>query len=417
MLLGAGVSACSGAPAPVASGPRPNIVLVTIETTRADHVGPLYGHEQPTFPKLSARAASGMVYTRAFSASSWTLPSIVSIYTGLSPLQHTVDRIERQVPELDRPLLGHALESRGYEVAFFGVNPVFSVDRGLAADRAHWQPEVGWPAGRLNQAVIAWLDQRKTPQQPLFLHVHYFDPHCPYIPPDRALAQVSPPSVSPGTVPSERFAEMGGCYGIDKADGSPELELSTYHHRYDAELRAVDESLDRLLVRLAERGIGGPSDLLVVTSDHGEAFWEHDDYGHSHTLWGETTWVPLVVWGAGQGRSTEPVSLTGLYGSLLAAAGLAATPTLAESRSFSQGTEAGGSPWKAWVSDGQKWMTDGEHAWTTDVRADPLDSRPAEAAMALPAELQAVLDKAVTPVPLQPTDEERERLRALGYTL
>ena len=424
--------ACSGAREPAMPSPRGDILLVTIETTRADHVGPLYGHRRATFPKLSARAASGRVYTRAFSASSWTLPSIVSIYTGLSPLQHTVDRIERQLPQLDRPRLGHALEDRGYEVAFFGVNPVFTVDRGLAADGAHWQAEVGWPAGQVNQAVFGWLEQRSNPQKPLFLHVHYFDPHCPYIPPARALQQLTPPESAPdraasqhaGTpqglpakVPAERYPELGGCYGLRQEDGSPELDLAVYRHRYDGELRSVDEALDRLLVRLAERGIGGPNDLVVVTSDHGEAFWEHDDYGHSHTLWGETTWVPLVVWGAGTGTSSEPVGLVGLYGSLLAHAGVSAEPTLSSATAFSQGTRAGGSPWMAWVTKGTKWMSDGQRAWVSDLRTDPLDAHTQPAEMTVPPALQAQLNAAAPPAPLQPTEEELQRLRALGYTL
>jgi len=416
-LSGLILVACTPDVEPVSAGPRPDILLVTIETTRADHVGPLYGYDRATFPRLSERSRSAMVYTRAFSASSWTLPSVSSIYTGLSPLQHTVDRFERQLPDLDRPLLGEALSAQGYQVAFFGVNPVFTVDRGLASGVSHWQAEVGWPAGQLNQSVFAWMDQQRDATKPLFLHVHYFDPHCPYTPPDRARLSIGDLKTGLGTVPSTRFHELGGCYGLQQADGSPELDLGVYHRRYDAELRAVDESLERLRVRLSAHGVGGAEDLVVVTADHGEAFWEHDNYGHSHSLWGETTWVPLVVWGAGQGTHEQPVSLTGIYGTVLGAAGVDSTPTLDTEGGFAQGTIAGGAPWLAWIEGGQKWMTNGSRSWQTDVSTDPLDASAVPTATSMPAGLRAHLTSAATPAPLVPTDEERGRLRALGYSL
>ncbi len=412
-IIGLGCGASTDAPKPAAT---PNIVLVTIETVRADHVGPLMGYPIATMPLLSERAKGGRVFSRAFSPSSWTLPSIVSMYTGLSPTVHGVDRIERRIPDQAPPTLGKVLHQAGYQTAFFGVNPVFSVDRGLAAGIDVWQAEVGWSAGKLNQAVFSFLDRRDG--RPLFLHVHYFDPHCPYTPPPDALGMV-PPTTDQGRVPAGRIHELGGCYGIERENGEIEDDLSVYFHRYDAELRSTDNALDRLLKRLAERGIVGNDDVLVVTSDHGEAFWEHDDYGHSHTLWGETTWVPLVIWApwAPAGVEDRPVGLTGLYGTLLASIGPTAGTTLADTAlyGFSQSTRAGGRPFEAWLASGEKWMTDGASVWTSNVVDDPLDRE------AKPSERQRPRGSATErPLPaalLEPTDDERARLRALGYSL
>ena len=215
-------------------------------------------------------------------------------------------------------------------------------------------------------------------------------------------------------VPVARAHELGGCYGLEDDAGEVILDVETYVRRYDAELRSVDHAVDHLLRRLSERGL---TDVVVVTSDHGEAFWEHDDYGHSHTLWGETTWVPLVHWGplADAGQPGDTVGLVGLYGSILGAAGVAAHPTLADTAGgFVQSTDAAGAPWRALVRGEDKWMTDGVRVWHSDVGTDPLDAR-AERVDAAPA-LDVVLGRAVpAPVLLQPTEEEAERLRALGY--
>ncbi len=403
-------------PAPVrAVEATVDTILVTIETTRADRVGPLYGHPRDTFPLLSNRAQTGRVYTRAYAPSSWTLPSIVSLYTGRSPLEHGVEAIDRQLPS-ELPTIGMALAGQGVQAAFFGVNPVFVVDRGLAAGFDHWQAEVGWPAGRLNQAVFRWLDEHRQPQRPLFLHIHYFDPHCPYIPPQTIA--VSPPIAdSMRTVPASRLDEMGGCYRIDRQDGTPELDLDIYLDRYDRELRAVDQALDRLLQRLTERGILGPEDRLVVTADHGEAFWEHDDYGHSHTLWAETTRVPLIIWDAdGPGLVETPTGLTGL--TLGLREGRGAPPLHPEDAGpVVQSTRAAGVPWVAVIATGERWLSDGTTAWRTDPGVDPLDAA-TEVVSTTPepdALVEARKQARVAP-PLDPSDEELELLKALGYS-
>ncbi len=410
----------SSGPVAESSPPRPRVphhtsdtVLITIETTRTDRVGPLYGHPRQTFPLLSGRAHSGRVYRNAYSPSSWTLPSMVSIYTGRSPVEHGVEAVDRQVHP-DIVTLGMRLAEQDVQAAFFGVNPVFVVDRGLARGFDHWQAEVGWPAGQLNQAVLNWLDQDRDPTRPLFLHVHYFDPHCPYIPPARVTVD-GPAVPSSGSVPADRLAEMGGCYRLDEADGRPVLDVADYLDRYDRELRAVDIALDRLLERLGERGLTGPEDRLVVAADHGEAFWEHDNYGHSHTLWAETTRVPLIIWDRdGAGQLDTPVGLAGLFEGLAASAGKIRPE---QAGPVVQATKAAGTPWVAVVEPDRRWLSDGTNAWRTHPALDPHDKAlvPVDPTIE-PEALRKARQLRILAPALSPNDEQREQLRALGYS-
>lgn len=341
---------------------------------------------------------------------------MVSIYTGQSPIEHGVEAVDRQLSE-KHETLGKALERQGVQAAFFGVNPVFVVDRGLANGFTHWQAEVGWHAGRLNQAVFEWVEHSRNARQPTFLHVHYFDPHCPYIPPRGRT--VSPPIVASGQlVPAERLDEMGGCYRIDHADGTPVRDLDVYFDRYDSELHVVDEAIDRLLNRLAEHGLLGPEDRLVVTADHGEAFWEHDDYGHSHTLWAETTHVPLVIWDHdGAGTIETPVGLTALFRDLHSVdVGTPIRPELGGP--VVQSTKAAGVPWVAVIDNDERWLSDGTNAWMTNPISDPGDLALQTAALHPEPEALTQARSVATPAPpLSPSDEEREQLRALGYSL
>ena len=341
---------------------------------------------------------------------------MVSIYTGLSPIEHGVEAVDRQLSN-KHETLGRALQQQGVQAAFFGVNPVFVVDRGLADGFIHWQAEVGWHAGRINQAVFEWVEQHRDASQPTFLHVHYFDPHCPYIPPN---GHTVTPAIVPSDqlVPEDRLEEMGGCYRIDGADGTPVRDLDVYFDRYDRELHVVDGAIDRLLDRLAEYGLLGPEDRLVVTADHGEAFWEHDDYGHSHTLWAETTRVPLIIWDHdGAGTVETPAGLTALYQGLRSAdAGTPIRPELGGP--VVQSTKAAGVPWVAVIDKDKRWLSDGTRAWTTSPITDPHDR--AMQPVALHPEPEALTHEraqAEAAPALSPSDEERELLRALGYSL
>lgn len=409
-------------PVPPAPSPRPDLVLITIDTVRADHVGPSGGYGRPTMPIIGSFAASSTVYTQTIAPASWTLPTMVSLATGLGPLDHTVRTVERQLPT-SMPTLAEELEAAGYQTAFFGVNPVFLVDRGPTRGFSSVWTDRGAAAGAVNQHVRTWLDTARQHDRPLFLHVHYYEPHCPYRPPQQALDALSSAPVAAGGKATD--VENIGCHAIRDDGGETATDLAEYHRRYDAELWSVDAALGRLRRILGERGID-EHDLWVITADHGESFWEHGEVGHSRTLWREELHVPLLVHRPGQAQGTavpHRVALTDVH-QTLRAAGIGGVDPLLQvdgDQDVLSATDAGPRPLLAWHSGRQKLLrTEGLPDVWFDLDADPLEQRPLSAP---PPDLVGALDNAVQeatrrappPVPLDPSAAELELLRSLGY--
>lgn len=168
-------------PAPTAALPtadaRPDIVVFSVDTLRADRLS-TWGYARQTSPRLTELAASSRRYTRAYSVSSWTLPSLASLFTVQRPGDHGLTLPDQALnPEL-QTLAEVALE-RGYETAFFGVNPRFPQGHGLDQGFETWQVDAGRSGRAVNQEVRAFLEARDD-TRPLFLVVHWFEPHCRY---------------------------------------------------------------------------------------------------------------------------------------------------------------------------------------------------------------------------------------------
>ncbi len=415
LALGASVAAGCGSPAPPAgppAGPRPDVVLITVETLRPDRVGPLYGHARDTMPALSGLGLRGRVYEAALSSAPWTLPSLASLATGLPVPAHTLDRVERALPE-GLPTLAEAFAAAGYDTAFFGVNPVLLVPRGLDRGFGAWWADRGASAGRLHQALRGWLEAGRRPGAPVFVHLHYFEPHCPYRPPDSHAGAFVDDGVGTGALAPERAVE--GCYALPGPDGQPLREVDEYTRRYDAELLAFDAELARGLRMMAAAGLS-EGDVFVVTADHGELFGEGGGWGHSQTLRPEELRVPLVVVGPGipPGRDGRPISHLDLHAWLrqIAAGGAPAGPPSGGGGHLAA-TDAGPTPQRAWITEAGFLVRDlsggaeGALSWAgAPIPTPPGMSAALDAALAAPAP---------PPRPLVPTAEELEQLRALGY--
>ncbi|MGH7341320.1 MAG: sulfatase-like hydrolase/transferase, partial [Candidatus Rokuibacteriota bacterium] len=250
----------------------PHIVFVMVDTLRADALR-AYGAERPLMPQLERIAARSIVFRDVLVNSSWTRPSVASFFTGLLPEEHgAVDRANR-LPERWW-VLAEILRARGYATAAF-VSNYGAVGRDAGFDQGfdHFEQLEGRPyarAARVNAAVERWLERfRRSGQRrelPLFLYVHYLDPHYP------DLAGYTPPS----------------------------LETSEMRRGYDAELRYLDAWLVRLYDFL-EAQLRAPR-FVLLTSDHGEEFGEHGDGGHGHSLYDEVVRVPALLTG-GENRS------------------------------------------------------------------------------------------------------------------
>ena len=272
-------------------GSRPNVVLVTIDTLRADRVG------RGLTPHLDALAAKGTAYRNARTTVPLTLPAHVSIMTGVPPQAHGV-RENGVVFDRKTPTLARGFRDAGYRTAAFVgayvLNRRFGLDEGFETydDQVPRDPskaeqlEAERPAGEVVDAAVRWLS---GVQGPYFLWVHFYDPHVPYAPP----------------------AEF-----LQKAKGNA----------YDGEVAYADAQVGRLLDALDTRG---GTTIVAVAGDHGESLGEHGEHTHGMLAYDATLRVPLILSAPGVARgrfADSAISLTELTGSLLAAAGVWSRP-------------------------------------------------------------------------------------------
>jgi arylsulfatase A-like enzyme len=265
---------------------RTNLVLVSIDTLRADHLAS-YGYERSTSPRLDAFAAGGAVFRKAMSASSWTLPAHMSMLTGLEPPAHGLidyPNFERLAEE--HATLAEILQARGYETAAFTGGGWVSAKTGMEVGFDTFESdgkrfEDTWP--RLER----WLERRDR-GSPFFLFWHGFNVHKPYRPPppyDRRFC---------GKCDSDYDVEQLQPQNPRPSPRALEYVLS----QYDGEIAYVDDLFAALLSRLEALGLL-ENTLVVVTSDHGEEFYEHGMVDHVHTLYDELIGVPLILVGPG----------------------------------------------------------------------------------------------------------------------
>jgi arylsulfatase A-like enzyme len=318
----------------------PNLVLVTVDTLRADHLEP-YGYQRPTAPALSALAREGTVFDLAISQAPETLHSIAALMTGLYP--HVVDRTfelrERRGPFLDSAF--HALAERlaagGYHTAGFVSNLFLRARNGFAQGFEHYDDTSGmyfWGAsGRSRQATdvvdpaIDWLVHAESP---FFLWVHVMDPHHPYEP---AAPEPWEEAESPtftafdreyGQLDVSGYTRRLEELGTGRRPFAPG-ELDYLVGRYDAEIRQSDRAIGRLVESLRVHGFDAMNTTIVVTADHGEEFADHGGMTHGHTLFDELIHVPLIAEGAGVPRGAhveDQVRLIDVAPTLLDLAGL-----------------------------------------------------------------------------------------------
>ncbi len=318
---------CSRVPA------APNVVLVVIDTLRADHVG-CYGYAQAATPRLDALAARGTRFAAARATSSWTLPSVASILTGRSAVEHGAERVGVALGQ-GHVTLAETLAAAGYETAAFSANVVLvTPEVGIAQgfDRfdvleipppADGSAPVGHIATRaatadlVTDAVLAWVKGRRDPSRPYFVYVHYFDPHASYAPPRAYAERFGVAADDPLVGPEQNLLVRG------KPPAEP--VLATLRKLYDAEIAFTDHEVGRLLDGLGVERDGAPASVVVVTADHGEEFGDHGGMEHGKTLFDEVLRVPLLIAGSGlpPGRVVEaPVSLVSILPTLTELAGV-----------------------------------------------------------------------------------------------
>jgi arylsulfatase A-like enzyme len=320
-----------------------HVVIVCIDTLRADHVG-AYGYDRETTPFLDELARQGVRFRHAWAPSSWTVPSVASLMTSLLPEEHGAfvpgeprhlsDARPPQQIAPGVPTLPELLAAAGFATGLFSANP-FLYGRFQDGFEAVTVDRVD--ASTLTDAALSWL--RRSEGHRRFLYVQYMDVHHPNHPPEPYF------SMFEGPPDGERLAEHGEWRYSAQRDLEDADFTAFRAHRiaaYDGAIRYVDRQLERLVAGLEELGLL-ESSLLIVTSDHGEEFWDHaraqqewsDDprriwgVGHGHTLFDELLRIPLIVRGRGftPGEVSDcDVSLLDIVPTVAAAVGLEPPP-------------------------------------------------------------------------------------------
>jgi hypothetical protein len=270
-----------------------NVVLVTLDTLRADHMS-IYGYERDTTPFLRELARDARVMREAYTPSTWTLPSHGSLFTGLYPSQHgaiTVDeRLGGKPLPAARQTLAEALDAHGYLTMGIVAGPMlertFGLDQGFAYYSDRWVGERR-RASQLNDLAIRMLD--RSDGRPFFLFLNYFDAHTPYDPegyPQDDVALFAEHGIDPATF-HWRFLRRNGLSEL------PEEVVQAMIDRYDAEISVVDQALRELFDALEARGLLDRT-LVCITGDHGESFGENGVWGHGGPFYQAQARVPLV---------------------------------------------------------------------------------------------------------------------------
>ena len=299
MLRRPGATAALLAPALLgaacARSPRdPNVVLITLDTARADHLS-CYGYAVRTSPRLEALARQATLYRRAFATSALTLPSHASLFTGKHPYEHGAHgfKVTEDIPDNAYPLaaehltLAEALQAEGYETVAVVANAGYMakryrLDQGF---ESYWVKP--GRASRKNGQVYAWLEARRK-DRPFFLFVNYMDAHRPYNAAERPGLLPRPVSQNMNLIARLAEAVMPGEGEVLEALRQQVVD------QYDTALANLDEELGRLFDRLEKDGLWDDA-LVVVTSDHGEFLGEHHLVEHSKDVYQEVLAVPLIV--------------------------------------------------------------------------------------------------------------------------
>jgi arylsulfatase A-like enzyme len=273
----------------IAPSPRPNIIVISIDTLRADHLE-AYGSKWPTSPHISELAQESAVFEHCYSHASWTPPSVASLFTSLYPSQHGSLGKDRILLPKANLTMAETFAKAGYFTAAFSSSPFVHPDFGFAQGFRVFGFEENENAARLTEMVEQWLAER--PDGPFFLYVMYFDPHFPYVPPKKYRHRFRKGPDGRPLWKEEHVPVIKSLFGL-----SAEIGRESYHHlhgSYRGEIAFTDDMLGMLVSRLRKAGLLENS-ILVLTSDHGEEFLEHGGFGHGNTLYEEQLHVPLLI--------------------------------------------------------------------------------------------------------------------------
>ena len=367
---------------PVPAAPaRPSILLITLDTTRADAIGPeAVGIQTPAFNAIAAR---GVRFTQAYATVPETLPSHTSMMTGLYPAGHGLHENARYLAA-SHALVAERLQQAGYHTAAFVSSFVLARRFGLA--RGFDVYDDRQPAGKSERTAAATTDAAlaeigRASDKPRFVWVHYYDPHYPYEPPEPFRSQYA---------------------------AKP----------YLGEVAAMDAQVGRLVAAFEQQAKGNTA--IVIAGDHGEGLGDHGEQQHGTLIYNSTMHVPLVIAGPGTTASVSstPVSTRRIFHTILDWAGLGSADSL---RTASTGVDAvvlgeamkpfleyGWQPQTMVVTGRTKAIVAGKLE-TYDVVADPGEAHNLGSGTNLPGEAREALDEYPVAVARRRADARQPR--------
>jgi arylsulfatase len=317
---------------------RPDVLVVLIDALRRDHLG-AYGYQLPTTPGIDAFAAESVVFTRAYSHSSWTKPSVATLFTSVYPDQHGMGRVGFegdagfQTDVLPKRLttLAERFKRSGYRTGAIGTNVHIQKKTGFAQGFSHFFNKRLVTAYQVNELLFDWLESGDQ-EKPFFAYAHYMDVHFPY---------------------KQKLPEERGRFGNTKTRPAAPMHwtqvakwaerhlnpknLAALIARYDEEIAYTDRAFAELVAWLADTG-RLDNTIVVLVADHGEGFNEHGELQHGYAPYEEVTAIPLMirlppVYRQEPGSNDEIVGLADVMPTLLDLVGLDA-PRVVQGRSL-----------------------------------------------------------------------------------
>jgi len=312
-----------------------NLILINIDTLRSDHLSS-YGYRRRTSPFLDRLASAGVVFDRARANSSFTRESVSALMTGRLPtIGGSIGWDAKPSPEA--PVLGEWLRDAGYRTGFFS-NTVMLTDPGFTRgfEEVH-HLAANWGISRAGPQLSAHAIDfvRRHADEPFALYLHYLDPHGPYMPPEENLRRFTDhPLADPVGLYTTVRMQIRELLASGFGPGEPRFEDLVM--RYDAEISHTDESIEVLFSALQKLGLLDRT-AIVVTADHGEEFLEHGFVEHGWTLYEESLRVPLIFWAPAAlhpRRIATPASSVDVLPTLMTLMGIEGDRTAMEGRSL-----------------------------------------------------------------------------------
>jgi len=285
-----------------ATDTRPNIVLISIDTVRADHLS-TYGYDRNTSPNLTALLEQGVLYRNVISQAPWTLPSVASMMTSLYPSEHGANSAHNKLHETSETL-AETLGRAGYHTigitTHMFVNAAYGFGQGFADfDESQVRGHDAVTAEAVTEIALSLLEKhRRKPffqRRPVFLWVHYFDPHFTYVRHPEYGFAAGYDGKLPSSITQERLDEA--LHTTDAGRGLTQQDLDFIEAVYDEEIAYTDHWVGELRAGIEDLALDSPT-VYVVTSDHGEYFLERGRFFHGKDVYNELIRVPLVVSGA-----------------------------------------------------------------------------------------------------------------------